>query len=239
MQFSFFYIIGDFLRVGAVYSELVSFYWELGKSLIEKQKAFKWGEHFLDQISHDMRTAFPEMKGFSKRNLQRMRQFAMLYPDLSIAPQAVAQLPWGHICLLIHIVNDIHVREWYAQQALKNGWSRSILEMQIESQLYERQGVAEGKISNFQAHLPKPQSDLAHELLKDPYNFDFLTIQGDARERAVEDGLIAHIRDFLIELGQGFAFVGSQVPLTLDGREFFIDLLFYHTHLQGRGVKAY
>lgn len=216
----------------AVNHELVNFYWELGKDLIEKQKAFQWGEHFLDQISHDMRTAFPEMKGFSKRNLQRMRQFAMLYPDLSIAPQAVAQLPWGHICLIIYMVRDPLIREWYAQQTLKNSWSRSILETQIDTQLYERQGVAEQKISNFHDHLPKPQSDLAHKMLKDPYCFDFLTIQSEAHERAVEDALITHMRDFLLELGQGFAFVGSQVPLTFDDQEFFMDLLFYHLHLR-------
>ncbi len=124
------------LRMAHVVTQgVVQFYWELGKELIGKQKAYKWGEYFLDQISQDMRAAFPEMQGFSKRNLQRMRQFASMYPTLSIAPQAVAQLPWGHICLLIHAVSDTIVREWYAQQTLKNGWSRSILVMQIESQL--------------------------------------------------------------------------------------------------------
>lgn len=124
----------------AANSELIKFYWQLGSNLIEKQKTYKWGEHFLEQFSHDMRRAFPEMQGFSVRNLQRMRQFAQLYPDLAIAPQAVAQLPWGHIALLIHTIKDKQIREWYAQQAIKNGWSRSVLEMQIESGLYERQG---------------------------------------------------------------------------------------------------
>lgn len=220
------------LRVARVVNhELVNFYWELGKDLIEKQKTFKWGEHFLDQVSRDMRTAFPEMTGFSRTNLVRMRKFASLYPDDSIGAQAVHQLPWGHIVHLIQRVKADQPREWYAQQALRNGWSRPVLEMQIESRLYERQGKPESKLSNFHDQLPKPQSDLAHELLKDPYTFDFLTIQGDAHERAVENGLIAHIRDFLLELGQGFAFVGSQFPLTIDGREFFIDLLFYHTRL--------
>lgn len=216
----------------AANSELIKFYWQLGTDLIEKQKAFKWGERFLEQFSHDVRQAFPEMQGFSVRNLQRVRQFAQLYPDLAIAPQAVAQLPWGHISLLIHAVKDSSIREWYAQQTIKNGWSRSVLEMQIESDLYERQGASQKKISNFHQHLPETQSDLAHEILKDPYNFDFLTIQGKAHERAIEDGLVAHIRDFLLELGQGFSFVGSQVPLTFDEQEFFIDLLFYHLNLR-------
>jgi predicted nuclease of restriction endonuclease-like (RecB) superfamily len=221
------------LRMARVVAQgLVQFYWELGKELLEKQKTFKWGEHFLVQFSHDMRVSNPGMQGFSVRNLQRMRQFAVLYPELSIATQSVAQLPWGHICLLIHMVTDKQVREWYAEQTTKNGWSRSVLEMQIKSELYERQVPANKKISNFHQHLTQLQSDLAHEMLKDPYNFDFLTIEGKAHERAVEDALITHIRDFLLELGQGFAFVGSQVPLTFDDEEFFVDLLFYHLKLR-------
>lgn len=216
----------------AANSELIQFYWELGTELIEKQKSHQWGSGFLEQFSHDMRQAFPEMQGFSVRNLQRIRQFAQLYPDLLITPQAVAQLPWGHVSLLIHAVKDKLIREWYAQQTIKNGWSRSVLEMQIESELYERQAESSKKINNFHKQLPALQSDLANEMLKDPYNFDFLTIQGKAHERAIEDALVTHIRDFLIELGQGFAFVGSQVPLTFDDQEFFVDLLFYHLHLR-------
>lgn len=216
----------------AANSELIKFYWELGRDLIEKQKHHAWGSKFLDQFSHDMRQAFPEMQGFSVRNFQRIRQFTQLYPDLLITPQAVAQLPWGHISLLIHAVKDKFTREWYAQQTIKNGWSRSILEMQIETDLYDRQATSSKKITNFHEQLPALQSDLANEILKDPYNFDFLTIQGKARERAIEDALVTHVRDFLIELGQGFAFVGSQVPLTFDDQEFFVDLLFYHLHLR-------
>lgn len=216
----------------AANTEQIKFYWELGKDLIEKQKAFKWGEHFLEELSDDMRRAFPEMQGFSLRNLQRMRQFAQIYPDLSIAPQPVAQLPWGHLAVLISKLRDDSSRGWYAQQTITNGWSRSILEMQIESGLFERQGKPLKKITNFHQHLPKAQSDLADDILKDPYKFDFLTIYGKAHERAVEHGLINHIKDFLMELGQGFAFVGSQVPLTFDDQEFFIDLLFYHLNLR-------
>jgi predicted nuclease of restriction endonuclease-like (RecB) superfamily len=216
----------------AANSELIKFYWQLGTDLLEKQKAYKWGDHFLEQFSHDMRQAFPEMQGFSVRNLQRMKQFATLYPDLSITTQAVSQLPWGHITRLIQMVKNELKREWYAQQTIKNGWSRTILEMQIESGLFERQGVSAKKTSNYHQHLPAIQSGLANEVLKDPYNFDFLTIQEPAHERAVENGLVAHIRDFLLELGQGFAFVGSQVPLTFEDQEFFVDLLFYHLNLR-------
>lgn len=216
----------------AANSELIKFYWQLGHELIEKQSAHSWGEHFLVQFSHDMRKEFPEMQGFSVRNLQRMKQFATLYPKLPITPQAVAQLPWGHISKLMEAVKDDVIRNWYAEQTIKNGWSRSILGMQIESDLYERQSKSSKKITNYHEHLPAMQSDLANEILKDPYNFDFLTIQDDAHEREVEKELINHIRDFLLELGQGFAFVGSQVPLTFDDQEFFIDLLFYHLHLR-------
>ncbi|HCJ1102757.1 TPA: DUF1016 family protein [Legionella pneumophila] len=179
-----------------------------------------------------MREAFPEMQGFSVSNLQRMKKFATLYNNLSITAQAVPQLPWEHIVRLMQMVKDESAREWYATQTIKNGWSRSILEMQIESGLYERQAITTNKTSNFHKHIPESQSDLANEILKDPYNFDFLTIQDKAHERSVENALIIHIRDFLIELGQGFAFVGSQVPLTFDDQEFFVDLLFYHLELR-------
>ncbi|MBA3661019.1 MAG: DUF1016 domain-containing protein [Gammaproteobacteria bacterium] len=216
----------------AANSELIKFYWELGCELIDKQKAHNWGDRFLAQFSHDIRQTFPEMRGFSKRNLEHIRRFATLYPKIEFAKQAVSQLPWGHIVRLMQMVEPEKIREWYAVQVIKNGWSRSVLEMQIQSNLYQRQGIANNKISNFHDHLPPEQSNLANEILKDPYNFDFLTIQGKAHERSIEDALITHVRDFLLELGQGFAFVGSQVPLTFDNQEFFIDLLFYHLNLR-------
>lgn len=216
----------------AANSELIKFYWELGAELIEKQKTYKWGEHFLEQFSHDMRTEFPQMHGFSKRNLEYMRRFATQYPDLEFAKQAVSQLPWGHIVRLMQAVKNNTERDWYAQQTLKNGWSRSVMEMQIETGLYTRQGIASNKTTNYHEHLPAIQSDLARDILKDPYNFDFLTITDGAYERDIEDALVTHVRDFLIELGQGFAFVGSQVPLSIDDQTFFIDLLFYHIHLR-------
>lgn len=213
-------------------SEQIQFYWELGTDLIDRQKNYKWGENFLDQFSRDMRGANPGMQGFSVRNLYRMKKFAHLYPNPKILPQAVAKLPWGNISSLIHMVKDGEIRNWYAEQTLKNGWSRSVMEIQIESGLYERQGLLNSKQTNYREHLPIPQSDLANEILKDPYNFDFLTITDKAHEREIENALVTHVRDFLIELGQGFAFVGSQVPLTFDDQEFFIDLLFYHLHLR-------
>jgi predicted nuclease of restriction endonuclease-like (RecB) superfamily len=213
----------------AVNSELVKFYWQLGADIVEQQKKYAWGENFLEQLSIDMRNSFPQMQGYSITNLKRMRRIALQYPK---GPQPVAQIPWGHISVLIHKVKDMVEREWYTQEIIRNGWSRPILEMQIESGLYERQGHIVKKISNYGEYLPPTQSDLANQMLKDPYNFDFLTIKDDAHERVIEDALVTHVRDFLLELGQGFAFVGSQVPLTFDDQEFFIDLLFYHLHLR-------
>ncbi|MFT3742415.1 MAG: PDDEXK nuclease domain-containing protein [Gammaproteobacteria bacterium] len=215
-----------------VNKELIHFYWELGNELIYKQKMHKWGEQFLEQFSKDMRCLFPEMKGFSITNLKRMRIFAKEYPYFGKSPQLVDQLPWGHIGVLLHQIKGQQEREWYIQQSIRNGWSRSILEMQIETGLYERQAEPNKKITNFSQHLPPDQSDLANQILKDPYHFDFLTIEGKAHERAIENALITHIRDFLLELGQGFAFVGSQVPLAFDNQEFFLDLLFYHLNLR-------
>ena len=216
----------------AVNGQLIEVYWQLGSDLIEKQRIFKWGDGFLEQFSDDIRLSFPGMQGFSVTNLKRMRLFAQEYPEFEKSAQPVHQLPWGHIILLLHRVKLAKARAWYANQTLENGWSRSILEMQIETDLFSRQGNNDNKISNFHQQLPLAQSALATEILKDPYQLDFLTIHGKAHERAIESALIAHMRDFLLELGQGFAFVGSQVPLTFDDQEFFIDLLFWHLKLR-------
>lgn len=161
-----------------------------------------------------------------------MRKFALIYPEVEITKQLVSQLPWGHITRLMQLVKDPVKREWYIQHIIKQGWSRSILEMQIESGLYERQAIPAKKTTNYQEFLPALQSDLANEILKDPYNFDFLTVNEDARERSIEEALVTHIKNFLLKLGYGFAFVGSQVPLTFEDQEFFIDLLFYHLNLR-------
>jgi predicted nuclease of restriction endonuclease-like (RecB) superfamily len=166
------------------------------------------------------------MQGLSPRNLKYMRAFAEAWP---IVQQPVAQLPWGHNVRLLDYVKNGEERLWYAGQSVANGWSRNVLVLQIQSGLYHRQGKA---ITNFQATLPPPQSDLAQQILKDPYNFDFLTLTHEAQERDLEQGLLAHLRQFLIELGVGFAFVGSQVPLEVGGEEFKLDLLFYHLTLR-------
>lgn len=212
--------------------EQIRFYWETGKTIAEKQKIKKWGSKFIEQLSRDLNKTFPGIQGFSISNLKRMMLFAKTFPSLEIGSQPVSQLPWGHISLLLHKLNNNQAREWYANKTLEYGWSRSVLNIQIESGLYERQAKNEQKINNFHKCLPKPQSDLANDVLKDPYKFNFLTMQEKAHERELETGLTTHIRDFLLELGQGFAFVGSQVPLTFDDQEFFIDLLFYHLNLR-------
>lgn len=169
------------------------------------------------------------MKGLSVRNLKYMRDLAREWPEGSIGQQLVAQIPWGHNIRLLQKAKDPKEREWYICACIEHGWSRNVLEMQIETGLYGRQGEA---TTNFERTLPAPQSDLARETLKDPYNFEFLTIAEDAHERAIERGLVDHIRDFLLELGQGFAFMGSQVPLTVGDEDYYLDLLFYHVKLR-------
>jgi predicted nuclease of restriction endonuclease-like (RecB) superfamily len=215
----------------AVNKEVIALYWYIGKQILEKQNEAKWGSKLLEQLSTDLRNEFKGMCGFSIRNLIYMRNFANFYPESSIMQQAVAQLPWGHIIVLLEKFKTPKVREWYAQKAFENGWSRSVLLMQIESQLFERQALKE-KTTSFKKTLPPIQSDFAEKMFKDPYCFDFLTIGDDAKEREIEKSLIEHIRNFLLELGQGFSFVGSQVPIDVGGEEFFIDLLFYHIKLK-------
>jgi predicted nuclease of restriction endonuclease-like (RecB) superfamily len=174
------------------------------------------------------------MGGLSRTNLLYMRAFAETWPDESIVQQVVGQIPWGHNVRLLDLVKDPEERLWYIHAATDSGWSRNVLVLQIESGLYRRQGKA---ITNFQATLPKTKSDLAQELLKDPYNFDFLTLTTEAQERDLEKGLLTHLRQLLIELGVGFAFVGSQVPLEVGGEDFKLDLLFYHLKLRCFIVK--
>ena len=186
-----------------------------------------------------MQKSFPETSGFSVRNLQRMRQFASNYDSIEIMPQAVAQLPWGHISLLIHKVKDESVRLWYAEKAVSEGWSRVTLELNLKNTLYERQAIDAAKASNYIAHLPSPQSHLAQELLKQPYNFDFLGLHDEALEREIEYAAVKNITSFLLELGKGFAFVGRQVPITLNDNEYFIDMLFYHLKLHAYVVVEF
>ena len=213
----------------AVNRELVLLYWQIGKDILERQKHEGWGAKVITKLSKDLKAEFPDMKGFSTRNLKYMRSFAEAYPDQQIVQQAAAQMPWFHNCVLMDKVKDNAQRLWYIQQTIENGWSRAVLEYQIESKLYQRQGKA---ITNFEQALPQPQSDLAQQLLKSPYNFDFLSLGKEAVERDLENALIAHMRDFLLELGVGFSFVGSQYPLEIGDQEFRIDLLFYHLKLR-------
>lgn len=213
----------------AANAELVQLYWQIGHELVQRQQAAQWGDKVLDRLASDLREAFPEMKGFSLRNLKYMRYFAEHCPRQAFGQQPAAQLPWFHIVTLLTKLPTSEARAWYAQQAIAGGWSRATLEVQIRNRLMERQGQA---ITNFEARLPAPHSELAHETLKDPYLFDFLGLGDDAHEREIESALVRHITRFLLELGSGFAFVGRQYRLEVDGSEFFIDLLFYHTRLK-------
>lgn len=213
----------------AVNRELVLLYWQIGHDILARQAAQGWGAKVIDRLAHDLRIAFPDVKGFSRRNLKYMRAFAEAWPEPGFVQEVLAQLPWYHQIALLDKLKISSERRWYVQQAVDNGWSRNVLAMQIETRLLERQGKA---ITNFEQRLPKPQSDLARESLKDPYRFDFLGLTSDAQERAVESALVQHVTQFLLELGAGFAFVGRQVHLEVGGEDFFIDLLFYHLKLR-------
>ncbi len=212
----------------AVNRELVLLYWQIGREVLSQQQQQGWGAKVINQLAKDLKKAFPEMKGFSPRNLKYMRAFAEAYPDETFMQQLAAQIPWFHNCVLLDKVKDATERQWYIQKTIEHGWSRSILVHQIELRLYHRQGKA---TTNFERTLPKPQSELAEQVLKDPYNFDFLSLGNKAWERELEKTLLKHIRDFLLELGVGFAFVGNQYHLEVGGRDFWIDLLFYHYRL--------
>ena len=262
----------------------IRLYYEIGREILERQEQQGWGAKVIDQLSADLREAFPEMKGLSSRNLKYMKYFAQLYPTLQIGQQTVAQLhnfqisqqtatqishqsvdqlsnsliaqqtvaqfgqpsvdqmhvfqirqptivqlPWGHIVFLLTKVYEPTEREWYAQQTVQNGWTRVTLDSNVKNRLYHRQGAA---VTNFSERLPAPHADLAAQILKDPYHFDFLGLGEEAHERDIENALIRHITRFLLELGAGFAFVGRQFRVEVGESEFFIDLLFYHTRLK-------
>jgi predicted nuclease of restriction endonuclease-like (RecB) superfamily len=226
----------------AANSELIRLYWDIGKTIVERQEKERWGRSVVERLSKDLRQEFPEIKGFSARNIWKMRAFYCAWSRrISILPQPAAELdgenlpqvateiPWDHNVTLVSKIKDPSERLWYAWQTLEHGWSRSVLVMHIESGLYKRQGKA---ITNFERTLPPPQSDLAQQTVKDPYVFDFLTMSDKAHERDIEMGLVDHVRRFLLELGDGFAFVGQQYPLEVGGENFYIDLLFYHIKLR-------
>lgn len=213
----------------AVNKELIVLYWQIGREILARQQQEGWGAKVIDRLAKDLKREFPDMKGFSPRNLKYMRAFAEAYPDQTIVQEVLAQITWYHNQALLDKLKAPDERLWYAQGTLQNGWSRSILAMQIESNLFQRQG---GAVTNFERTLPPEQSDLAQQLLKDPYNFDFLNLTSATQERELEKALVERIRDFLLELGVGFSFVGSQYRLEVSGNEYFMDMLFYHLKLR-------
>ena len=208
---------------------MVLLYWDIGRSILDKQADQGWGSRVIDRLAADLREAFPEMKGFSPRNLKYMRAFAAAWPDLAIVQQLAAQIPWFHNCVLLDRVPDPTVRNWYIRQVLEHGWSRNILALQIDARAHQRHGKAQ---TNFPATLPPSDSDMAVQVFKDPYLFDFLGSDAPHREAELEQGLVEHIQKFLLELGQGFAFVGRQVHLEIGDDDFYLDLLFYHLKLR-------
>ena len=212
----------------AVNRELTLLYWQIGQDILQRQRQQGWGAKVVTKLAKDLQNEFPSMKGFSRTNLLYMRAFAEAYPDEAIVQQVAGQIPWFHNCTLLDKVKDPQERLWYIQKTIQQGWSRSVLIHQLERGLYQRQGEA---LTNFQTTLPQPQSDLAQQVLRDPYNFDFLSLGKEAQERDLENALVRHIREFLLELGVGFAFVGSQFPIQVSGKEYRLDLLFYHFRL--------
>jgi len=226
----------------AVNRELTELYWQIGQSIVERQRSDGWGKSIVERLAQDLQAEFPGMSGFSPRNVWRMRAFYLAYTeevqklprpvaelDGENLPQAVAEIPWGHNADLLDKIKSPVERLWYARAAVEKGWSRAVLVHWIESDLFSRQGKAQ---TNFEKTLPALQSDLARETLKNPYSFEFLTIADDAEEKELERGLVAHIRQFLIELGAGFAFLGQQYRLNVGGEDSYIDLLFYHVKLR-------
>lgn len=214
----------------AVNQELLQLYWHIGQALVTLQQAQGWGKAVVEQMAADLQTEYPGIQGFSRNSLFAMRQFYLFFsPQFETVPQAVGQMPWGHIRLIMGKVKNIETALFYATACIENGWSRAVLEVQIEQNLHLRQGVAP---SNFKTVLPAPQSELAQQTLKDPYLFDFLNLTEKALERDIENQLVTNITQFLLELGKGFAFLGRQYPLEINNRSYFLDLLFYHTRLK-------
>ncbi|RLD59512.1 MAG: DUF1016 domain-containing protein [Bacteroidetes bacterium] len=211
-------------------SELIKLYWEIGKDIFEKQEIKGWGNSIVENLSKDLKAEFPNMKGFSRRNLFYMKKFYSFYKlDFEKVQRLVAQIPWGHNMLIISKSQNINEAIFYLNETLENNWSRDILGLQIESDLFKRKGNA---VTNFSHSLPQPNSDLTNQTLKDPYLFDFLTLKKDADEKSIEEQLTKHITRFLLELGKGFAFVGRQYHLEIGKKDYYIDLLFYHTKLR-------
>ena len=215
--------------VMAVNSELVALYWLIGREILFRKQSRDWHDGAIPMLAADLKREFPDLKGFSRRNLNYMRQFAEAWRDESIVRQLVGQIPWGHNIRLLERSCDPAEREWYVKATIQHGWSRAVLDHHIDADLYRRQGRG---VTNFERTLPPHQSELARTILKDPYNFDFLGLTEDARERDIHRGLLRNLRELLLELGAGFAFVGSEVHLEVGGDDFYLDLLFYHLKLR-------
>lgn len=232
----------------AASSELIAFYYELGAQIADREEQAKWGSGFIDAFSRDLRQAFPEMSGFSPKNLRYCRAFFRFYCEPSIWQQVVAKLPgesligvdsetaallaripWGHHIQIFTKCDNLDQARFYLNQTIEQGWSRDVLAMQLKSNLYARLGKA---VNNFSRTLPVPQSDLAKQTLKDPYTFDFMAMAEPYNELDVERQLTQHITQFLLELGKGFAFVGRQYHLEIAGNDYYIDLFFYHITLK-------
>ena len=213
----------------AVNQELILLYWQIGREILARQKEEGWGKKVITRLAKDLKREFPDMKGFSARNLGYMKSFAEAWPDETILQQLAAKIPWFHNCTLLDKVKDPTERRWYVQETIDNGWSRNILTAQIDSGLYQREG---SPVTNFERTLPPLQSDLAQQIVKDPYHLDFLTISKDVKEQELERALVKHMRDFLLELGVGFSFVGHHYQLNIGGEDFYLDLLFYHLELR-------
>ncbi len=208
--------------------ELISLYWRMGRLLVINVEKAGWGNKVIEQLARDIANAFPGITGFSYRNFYFMKQFAESYPQ-GISETAVSQIPWGHNIILLQKIQSSKERLWYAEQSVEHGWSRSMLMTWIESDLFNRQGKA---ITNFRKTLPPLQSDMAEQILKDPYNLQFMTLEASYREKELEQGLIEHLQKFLVELGEGFAFMGRQYRIEVEGEDHWIDLLFYHVKLR-------
>ncbi len=213
----------------AVNSEMILLHWDVGRSILLRQETEGWGAKVIDRLSSDLQKEYPDMAGLSPRNLKYMRAFAAAWPERSIVQEALAQITWYHNLALLEKLSDPQTRLWYAHKTVEHGWSRNILVLQIDTLLHERQGKA---LHNFNQVLPPDDSDMAAQIFKDPYVFDFIGTAFPRREREVERALVNHIQQFLLELGAGFAFVGRQVHLEVGKHDFYIDLLFYHLKLR-------
>jgi predicted nuclease of restriction endonuclease-like (RecB) superfamily len=210
-------------------AEQIKLYHDIGREILQRQARQGWGTKVIERLSSDLRDAFPDMKGLSSRNLKYMSFFAKTCPGMSIGQQSAAQLPWFHIVTVITRLTEPSEREWYAREAVRQAWPRETLEQHIKNKLHLRQGSA---VTNFKKRLHPAVAGPAQAILKDPYHFDFLGLTDEAHEKDIESALIRHITRFLLELGQGFAFVGRQFRMEVEDDEFFIDLLFYHTRLK-------